>query len=191
MNNSQRRWSGWVMLMGMFLGCDTVIHVGTAVQSGRQALLRKDHAQALVHFEQAARKDPDYVYRSAHFSEGIWTYVGRCQYATGNLAQARQSLDMALTKDQDDLLGQPLGRNLLGPQPTDSQGDQENTCAYGGEQRRSRADLEQRGVARYGSRGRNRTGAARGKPTPRIDSPWQRQIVFGRNFSLGKQSSCG
>lgn len=102
------------MLMGMFFGRDTAIQVGTAVQSGRQALLRKDHAQALVHFEQAARKDPEYVYRSANFSEGIWTYVGRCQYATGNLAQARQSIELALTKDQDDLLAQLyLGLTLL------------------------------------------------------------------------------
>jgi len=102
----QRRWflNGWVMMMGFLFGCDSAFEVGTAVQSGRQALLRKDPAQALPHFEDAARKDPNYVYRSAHFSEGIWTYVGRCQYAIGDFSQARQSLELALTKDKDDIL---------------------------------------------------------------------------------------
>ena len=102
------------MVMGILFGCDTAFQVGTAVQSGRQALLRKEPAKALPHFEEAARKDPDYVYRSAHFSEGIWTYVGRCQYATGNFSQAQQSLELALTKDQDDLLARLyLGLTLL------------------------------------------------------------------------------
>jgi tetratricopeptide (TPR) repeat protein len=100
--------------MAIFFGCDSAFQVGTAVQSGRQALLRKDPAQALPHFEHAARKDPDYIYRSAHFSEGIWTYVGRCQYATGNFSLAQQSLELALTKDQDDLLARLyLGLTLL------------------------------------------------------------------------------
>ena len=102
------------MAMAILFGCDTTLQTGTAVQSGRQALLRKDPAQALLHFEEAARRDPNYVYRSAHFSEGIWTYVGRCQYATGNFSQAQQSLEMALTKDQDDVLARLyLGLTLL------------------------------------------------------------------------------
>jgi len=102
------------MVMAIFFGCDSAFQVGTAVQSGRQALLRKDPAQALPHFEHAARKDPYYIYRSAHFSEGIWTYVGRCQYATGNFSLAQQSLELALTKDQDDLLARLyLGLTLL------------------------------------------------------------------------------
>ena len=102
------------MVMAIFFGCDSAFQVGTAVQSGRQALLRKDPAQALPHFEHAARKDPDYIYRSAHFSEGIWTYVGRCQYATGNFSLAQQSLELALTRDQDDLLARLyLGLTLL------------------------------------------------------------------------------
>ena len=111
---SKRQWRGWFMDMAIFFGCDSAFQVGTAVQSGRQALLRKDPAQALPHFEHAARKDPDYIYRSAHFSEGIWTYVGRCQYATGNFSLAQQSLELALTKDQDDLLARLyLGLTLL------------------------------------------------------------------------------
>jgi tetratricopeptide (TPR) repeat protein len=100
--------------MAILFGCDTAFQTGTAVQSGRQALLRKDAAQALLHFEEAARRDANYVYRSANFSEGIWTYIGRCQYATGNFSQAQRSLEMALTKDQDDLLARLyLGLTLL------------------------------------------------------------------------------
>lgn len=102
------------MVMKFVFGCDTAFQVGTAVQSGRHALLRKDPARALPHFEEAARKDPNYVYRSAHFSEAIWTYVGRCQYAIGNFSQAQQSLERALTKEHDELLARLyLGLTLL------------------------------------------------------------------------------
>lgn len=100
------RWQ-WILglMLALFWGCDDMtIRVGTAVQSGRQALLRKDCAQALPHFESVARLDPGYVYRSAHFHAGIWSYVGRCQYANGALAEARQALEQALAKDQDDIL---------------------------------------------------------------------------------------
>ena len=76
--------------------------VGGLVQSGRQALLKKNFAQALGYFEPAAKKDPNYVYRSAHFSEGIWTYVGRSQYATGHFQAARQSLEISLNTRPDD-----------------------------------------------------------------------------------------
>src|SRR6185295_6988014 len=114
MNKRQWRWNGWLKATGILFGCDTALLVGTAVQSGRQALLRKELAQALPHFEEAARNDPDYVYRLAYFSEGIWTYVGRCQYATGNFSHAQQSLELALTKDKDDLLARLyLGLTLL------------------------------------------------------------------------------
>lgn len=114
MKHWRSRWRGWLMMMGIIFGCDTAFEVGTSVQSGRQALLRKDHAQALPHFEAAARKDPNYVYRSAHFSEGIWTYLGRCHYATGNFSQAQQSLELALTKDKDDILARLyLGMTLM------------------------------------------------------------------------------
>lgn len=104
-----------VMLLALVWGCDDMaFRVGNAVQSGRQALLRRDCVQALPHFEEAARLDPNYVYRSVHFSQGIWSYVGRCQYAAGALTQARQSLELALTKDQGDILARLyLGATLL------------------------------------------------------------------------------
>mgnify|MGYP003694643011 CR=1 FL=1 len=39
-----------------------------------------------------------------YFREGIWTYVGRSQYALGRYNEARQSLERALAKDRDDNL---------------------------------------------------------------------------------------
>jgi len=100
----------------MFLllpGC-TAFTTGTQVQSGRRALLVNDPEQALPYFLEAAQSDPNYVYRSVYFHEGIWTYVGRTQYATKRYAEARQSLERALSLDPDDLLARLyLGLTLV------------------------------------------------------------------------------
>jgi len=72
------------------------------VQAGRRALLVNDPESALPYFLEAAKRDPDYVYISERFREGIWTYVGRTQYATKRYQDARQSLEHALANDRDD-----------------------------------------------------------------------------------------
>ena len=87
----------------LLAGC-TAFTTGTQVQSGRRALLVNDPEGALPYFLEAAQNDPNYVYRSVYFHEGIWTYVGRTQYATKRYAEARQSLERALALDTDDLL---------------------------------------------------------------------------------------
>jgi tetratricopeptide (TPR) repeat protein len=84
-------------------GC-AAFTTGTQVQSGRRALLVNDPEGALPYFFEAAQSDPNYVYRSVDFHEGIWTYVGRTQYATKRYAEARQSLERALAQDSTDLL---------------------------------------------------------------------------------------
>jgi len=84
-------------------GC-VAFNTGTQVQSGRRALLVNDPERALPYFLEAAQSDPNYVYRSVYFHEGIWTYVGRTQYATKRYAEARQSLERALSLDPEDLL---------------------------------------------------------------------------------------
>lgn len=84
-------------------GC-AAFTTGTQVQSGRQALLANNPAGALPYFLEAAQSDPNYIYRSVDFHEGIWTYVGRTQYATNRYAEARQSLERALAQDSTDLL---------------------------------------------------------------------------------------
>jgi tetratricopeptide (TPR) repeat protein len=72
------------------------------VQAGRRALLVNDPEAALPYFLEAAKRDPDFVYISEDFREGIWTYVGRTQYATKRYQDARQSLEHALANDRDD-----------------------------------------------------------------------------------------
>ena len=87
----------------LFAGC-AAFTTGTQVTSGRQALLANNPAGALPYFLEAAQSDPNYVYRSVDFHEGIWTYVGRTQYATKRYTEARQSLERALSLDATDLL---------------------------------------------------------------------------------------
>ena len=75
--------------------------IGTEVQTGRQALLAGNPETALAYFQSAAQQDPKYVYGTA-LQHGIWGYVGRSEYATGRLPQARQSLEKALSVKKDD-----------------------------------------------------------------------------------------
>ena len=93
----------WLAVLLMLAGC-AAVNTATQVQSGRRALLVNDPERALPYFLEAAQRDPNYIYRSVHFSEGIWTYVGRTQYATQRYAEARQALERALSVDADDQL---------------------------------------------------------------------------------------
>ncbi|MGH7798824.1 MAG: tetratricopeptide repeat protein [Candidatus Binatia bacterium] len=97
----------------LLAGC-TSLRVGGHFQSGRQALLRNEPEQALAYFLEVAKDDPDYVYQSMYFREGIWTYVGRTQYAGGRLKEARQSLEQALAQDPNDHMARLyLGLTLM------------------------------------------------------------------------------
>ena len=96
-------------------GCAS-FEVAGQVQSGRRALLINNPEQALAYFQQAAESNPNYIFESGLFKEGIWTYVGRTQYATGKLQEARLSLERALSVYKDDYLarlylGLTLARN--------------------------------------------------------------------------------
>jgi tetratricopeptide (TPR) repeat protein len=77
------------------------IQVGMEVNSGRRALLIGNNESALAYFQSAAQKDPNYVYGTA-LRQGIWSYVGRAEYATGRLPQAKESLERALVANQDE-----------------------------------------------------------------------------------------
>ena len=91
-------------LMALLLTGCAAFAVGGQFQSGRRALLVNDPETALAYFRSVADQDPNYVYHSVHFREGIWTYVGRTQYETKRYAEARQSLERALAQDRDDNL---------------------------------------------------------------------------------------
>jgi tetratricopeptide (TPR) repeat protein len=100
-------------LVLLLAGC-AALQVGGQFQSGRQALLRNDPEQALAYFVEVAKQDPNYVYQSMYFREGIWTYVGRTQYQLGMLKEARQSLERALAQDPNDELARLyLGATLM------------------------------------------------------------------------------
>jgi tetratricopeptide (TPR) repeat protein len=107
-----KRWFGWLSLI--FLAGCAAFQVAGQVQSGRQALLTNNNEQALAYFQQAAQSDPNYIFQSGLYREGIWTYVGRSQYSLGRLPEARQSLEKALSVYPDDYLARIyLGLTLL------------------------------------------------------------------------------
>ena len=97
-------------LVGFLAGC-AAYQVAGQVQTGRQALIINQPERALPYFLEAAQRDPNYIYRSMHFRESVWTYLGRAQYGTGRLKEARESLERALSIDKDD----HLARLYLGP----------------------------------------------------------------------------
>jgi len=105
-------------------GC-AAFNTSTQVQSGRRALLIDDPERALAYFLEAAQSDPNYVYRSVHFSQGIWTYVGRTQYVTKRYADARQSLERAIKLDPEDLLARLYLGLTLARSGDDARGNME------------------------------------------------------------------
>ena len=86
-----------------FSGCDS-FKVAGQFQSGRQAFLAKKYEEALTSFQKVARADPNYIFESGLYRQAIWNYVGRAQYYTGKLLEARQSPERALSVYPDDHL---------------------------------------------------------------------------------------
>jgi len=83
------------------LSACTSLQVGGEVAAGRHALLTGNNEAALGYFQSAAQKDPTYKYGTA-LQQGVWSYVGRSEYATGRLPQARQTLEKALATNKDE-----------------------------------------------------------------------------------------
>jgi tetratricopeptide (TPR) repeat protein len=94
-----------VYVVLLLTGCASFQTAGD-VQSGRQALLIRQPEQALPYFQRAAARDPNYIFQSGLYREGIWTYVGRTQYTLGQYPAARESLERALSQYNDDYLAQ-------------------------------------------------------------------------------------
>jgi tetratricopeptide (TPR) repeat protein len=89
-----------VVLLIFITGCAS-LRVSSDVQAGRQALLVGKSEVALSYFQRAAEQDPNYYYGTA-LRQGIWSYVGRSEYAMGRYPQARQTLEKALSADKND-----------------------------------------------------------------------------------------
>jgi len=83
--------------------------VGTDVQAGRNALQTGRPQDAVGYLKRAADADPSYKipYRTR---ESVLAYLGRAYYETGNDAEARKTLEKAVSLDKDD----PLAHLYLG-----------------------------------------------------------------------------
>jgi tetratricopeptide (TPR) repeat protein len=90
-----------LLSMMVLLSACTSLQVGSEFSSGRQALLTGNNEAALAYFHSAAQKNPNYVYGTA-LQQGIWSYVGRSEYAIGRFPQARQNLERALAANKDE-----------------------------------------------------------------------------------------
>ena len=107
---------GLLALFSLFVflaGC-TSLQTGGELQYGRQALLKGSNETALGYFYSAAQRDPNYVYATGSSpKQGVWSYVGRSEYLTGRLPEARQTLERALSTDrQEDIARLYLGLTL-------------------------------------------------------------------------------
>jgi tetratricopeptide (TPR) repeat protein len=89
------------LLSLVFLAGCTSLRTGGEVQYGRQALLKGNNEAALGYFQSAAQTDPNYVY-GTELKQGVWSYVGRSEYLTGRLPQARQTLERALSANREE-----------------------------------------------------------------------------------------
>jgi len=98
----------------VFLAGCTNLQTGGEIQYGRQALLKGSNETALGYFYSAAQRDPNYVYATGSSpKQGVWSYVGRSEYLTGRLPQARQALERALSANrQEDIARLYLGLTL-------------------------------------------------------------------------------
>jgi tetratricopeptide (TPR) repeat protein len=104
------QFSSFVLAFALVISGCTAYQVGSEIQAGRQALKYGDPKIALASFQRAAELDPDYLLNFSLLDEGVWTYVGRAHYATGNLPEARKALERARSRyDRDHLAKLYLG----------------------------------------------------------------------------------
>jgi tetratricopeptide (TPR) repeat protein len=103
-----------VLLSILFLcGC-AAIRTGSDVAYGRRALLGGDNEMALGYFQSALQSDPSYRYGTA-YQQGLLSYVGRTEYLTGRLPQARETLQKSIAAKQgeEDIARIYLGLTLI------------------------------------------------------------------------------
>src|SRR6516165_8694958 len=91
------------LLVSVLLSACAAVRGGGDVEKGRQALLAGNNKAALGYFHEAEEADPNYVY-GAELREGVASYLGRAQYLNADYAQARQTLEKALSQHRDDNL---------------------------------------------------------------------------------------
>lgn len=105
------RWR-WLSAAVFLFGCAS-IKGGGDVTVGRQEMFKGNNEAALGYFLSALQVDPSYKYGTA-YQEGVLSYVGRTEYLTGRLPQARETLQKALAEDKDnDIARIYLGLTLI------------------------------------------------------------------------------
>ena len=87
-------------LSGLLCAC-AAVKGGTDVDDGRNALLAGNYKAAVGYFQEAEQADPSYMY-GTELREGVASFLGRSQYLTGDYAQARQTLEKALSQHRSD-----------------------------------------------------------------------------------------
>ena len=90
----------WLSFSVLLSACAALQGAGYIAQ-GRQALITGNDQAALGYFQSAEQTHPNYVY-GTELQAGVLSYLGRAQYLTGNYAQARQTLEKALSQHEDD-----------------------------------------------------------------------------------------
>jgi len=98
------QFSFFILLFAFLLSSCVSFQVGGEIAKGRLELTRGDPKVSLPYFQRAAALDPNYITNFTVLREGVWTYVGRANYASGNLPEARKALEQARSRYEHDYL---------------------------------------------------------------------------------------
>ena len=90
-----------LLFLSIWLSACVSFQAAGDIAQGRQALFKGNNQAALGYFQAAEQVDPAYVY-GTELRQGVLSYLGRAQYLTGNYAQARSTLETALSQNQSD-----------------------------------------------------------------------------------------
>ena len=92
----------YLLPFAFFLSGCASFDAGSDLQRGRYALMRGDSKLAVGHFQRASEIDPNLFYRVGPMKEGVWTYLGRAHYNSGNIKAAEAALEQARKRHPDD-----------------------------------------------------------------------------------------
>ena len=87
--------------LSVLLSACAAFQGGGDIAQGREAMFAGDYKTAVGYFQSAEQVDPNYVF-GTELQAGVLSYLGRAQYLTGDYAQARQTLEKAVSQDKDD-----------------------------------------------------------------------------------------
>ncbi len=115
----------FILSLGLILSSCAAYEVAGDVEQGRPQLIYGDPKIALAYFQRAAELDPNYRYNFSLLSEGVWSYVGRAYYETGNLPEAKKALERDLSRYSDDNLARLYLGMVLVKEGNEKQGLEE------------------------------------------------------------------